>query len=94
MAGMIEPRRFDPDHQFPRYHVSWDAIRNLDHSPSLFQADFAIQGKWLRQPPTVFRQSQLRSSIGREPRRPPHLHVHAADRGPRGHLEFARAGLE
>ena len=58
MAGMIEPRRFDPDHQFPRYHVSWDAIRNLDHSPSLFQADFAIQGKWLRQPPTVFRQSQ------------------------------------
>ena len=53
MAGMIEPRRFDPNHQFPRYHVSWDAIRNLDHSPSLFQADFAIQGKWLRQPPTV-----------------------------------------
>jgi hypothetical protein len=22
---------FDRDHQFPRYHVSWDAIRNLDH---------------------------------------------------------------
>jgi hypothetical protein len=68
MAGMIEPRRFDRDHQFPRYHVSWDAKRNLDHSPSWFQADFAIQGKWLRQPPTVFRQSQ-------------HHHVHNADRG-------------
>jgi hypothetical protein len=33
---------FDPDHQFTRYHVSGDAIRNLDHSPSLFQATTAI----------------------------------------------------
>jgi hypothetical protein len=44
--------------QFQRYHVSWDAIRNLDHSPSLFQADFAISGKWLCRPPTAFRQSR------------------------------------
>jgi len=28
-------------HQFPSYHVVWDAIRKVDHSPSLFQADFA-----------------------------------------------------
>jgi len=47
MAGMIEPRRLIVTNQFQRYHVSWDAIRNLDHSPSLFQADFAIEGKRL-----------------------------------------------
>jgi hypothetical protein len=29
-----------------------------------------------------------------EPHRPPHHHVHTADRGAGGHLEFARAGLE
>jgi hypothetical protein len=63
MAGMIELHRFDPDHQFPRYHVSWNAIRNLDNSPSLFQADFAIWGKWLRQPRTVFRQSQQAKAV-------------------------------
>jgi hypothetical protein len=28
-------------HQFPSYHVVWDAIRKVDHSPSLFPADFA-----------------------------------------------------
>lgn len=58
MAGMIEPRRLIVTNQFQRYHVSWDAIRNLDHSPSLFQADFAIEGKRLCRPPTVFRQSR------------------------------------
>ena len=29
-----------------------------------------------------------------KPHRPPHHHVHAADRGARGHLEFARAMKE
>jgi hypothetical protein len=58
MAGMIEPRRLIVTNQFQRYHVSWDAIRSLDHSPSLFQADFAIEGKRLCRPPTVFRQSR------------------------------------
>jgi len=58
MAGMIEPRRLIVTNQFQRYHVSWDAIRNLDHSPSLFRADFAIEGKRLCRPPTVFRQSR------------------------------------
>jgi hypothetical protein len=58
MAGMIEPRRLIVTNQFQRYHVAWDAIRNLDHSASLFQADFAIQGKRFSRPPTVFRQSR------------------------------------
>jgi hypothetical protein len=58
MAGMIEPRRLIVTNQFQRYHVSWHAIRNLDHSPSLFQADFAILGKRFCRPPTVFRRSR------------------------------------
>jgi hypothetical protein len=34
---------------FQTINVFSAAIRNLHHSPSLFQADFAIHGKWLRQ---------------------------------------------
>jgi len=64
MAGMTEPRRLIVTNQFQRYHVSWDAIRNLDHSSSLFQADFAIQGKRLSRPPIVFRQSRQAKAKG------------------------------
>ena len=60
-SGHDRTPSFDRDHQFPRYHVSWDAIRKLDHNPSLFQADFAISGNGLFDPPTVFRRhSKLR----------------------------------
>ncbi|HWL18327.1 MAG TPA: hypothetical protein VNS33_01580, partial [Bradyrhizobium sp.] len=30
------PLSFDRHHQFPRYHLSWDARRDLDYSPSYF----------------------------------------------------------
>jgi hypothetical protein len=32
------PLSFDRHHQFPRYHLSWDARRDLDYSPSYFRA--------------------------------------------------------
>jgi len=44
MAGMIDPLSFDRYHQLPRYHLSWDARRDLDYSPSLFQDDFRFCG--------------------------------------------------
>lgn len=42
---------FDRHHRFPRYHLSWDARRDLDHSPSCF--NFAIWEKWLYRSRTI-----------------------------------------
>jgi hypothetical protein len=41
--------------------------------------------------PGIYGANAFEFESGVEPHRPPHHHVHAADRGARHHLEFARA---